>query len=286
MTTLGISTWSIRRLLGPTYPGLDPDAPARPAATPFGPGALDLLDLPEVLRAHGYATLDLCHFHLPRTDDAYLATLRARLDAAGIALLTFLVDEGDISAADPVLRARDVAAAQAWIARAARLGARYVRVAAGAAEVGPDDPAIGHSAASLLTLARHARAQVVDLLTETWRPLALPPDNVRAILAATRGEIGLCADFNNYQHYPGEAKYAALRAVLPGANTVHAGGQFTADGQLDETDFRRCLTLAQEAGFAGPYVLIFSGPGDEWAGLARLAGLVREAIAERVSRES
>lgn len=280
MTTLGISTWSIRRLLGPTYPGLDPDAPERPADTSFGPGALNLLDLPTALQAHGYATLDLCHFHLPRTDDAYLAALRARLAEAGITLLTFLVDDGDISAADPVTRARDVAATQAWIERAARLGARYVRVAAGASEAKPDDPAIGYSAASLLALARHARAQGVDLLTETWQPLALPPENVRAILAATRGEVGLCADFNNYQHYPADAKYAALRAVLPGASTIHAGGQLTAAGQLDEADFRHCLTLAQEAAFTGPYVLIFSGPGDEWAGLAQLAGLVREVTHE------
>ncbi len=275
METLGISTWSIRHLLGPVYPGLDPAATPRRADANFGPGDLDLLDLPAELRARGYATLDLCHFHLPRTDDAYLATLRGCLDAAGIVLLTFLVDDGDLSAADPARRARDVALTEKWLPIAARLGARYVRVAAGLTEAAPTDPAIGWSAASLLTLAEAARRHGPTLLTETWRPLAMPPENVRALREATGGTIGLCADFNNYQSY-GAAKYDALRAVLPGAITVHAGAQFDATGNMDEADFRRCLALAREADFTGPAVLIFSGPGDEWAGLQHLATLVRE----------
>jgi len=277
METIGISTWSIRHLLGPVYPGLDPAATPRRADASFGSGALDLLDLPAELRARGYETLDLCHFHLPRTDDAYLALLRGRLDAAGIVLLTFLVDDGDLSAADPTRRAHDVALTEAWLPIAARLGARYVRVAAGLSEAAPTDPAIGWSAASLLTLTETARQHGTTLLTETWRPLAMPPENVRALREATGGAIGLCADFNNYQPY-GAAKYDALRAVLPGAITVHAGAQFDEDGDMDEADFRRCLALAQEADFTGPAVLIFSGPGDEWAGLGRLASLVREGV--------
>jgi len=277
METIGISTWSIRHLLGPVYPGLDPAATPRRADASFGSGALDLLDLPAELRARGYETLDLCHFHLPRTDDAYLALLRGRLDAVGIVLLTFLVDDGDLSAADPTRRAHDVALTEAWLPIAARLGARYVRVAAGLSEAAPTDPAIGWSAASLLTLTETARQHGTTLLTETWRPLAMPPENVRALREATGGAIGLCADFNNYQPY-GAAKYDALRAVLPGAITVHAGAQFDEDGDMDEADFRRCLALAQEADFTGPAVLIFSGPGDEWAGLGRLASLVREGV--------
>ena len=278
MESIGISTWSIRHLLGPVYPGLDPAAAPRRADANFGPGDLDLLDLPAELRARGYDTLDLCHFHLPRTDEPYLALLRQRLDAARIVLLTFLIDDGDLSAADPARRARDLALTEAWLPLVARLGARYVRVAAGLTEAAPTDPAIERSAASLLTLSEAARAHGTTLLTETWRALALPPENVRALRAATGGAVGLCADFNNYQPY-GAAKYDALRAVLPGAITVHAGAQFDAGGELDEADFRRCLALAEEAAFTGPAVLIFSGPGDEWAGLARLAGLVREEAA-------
>jgi len=259
------------------YQGLAPDPQPRPRDDRFGQSDLNLLDLPDTMREQGFANLDLCHFHLPQTDDVYLDRLRERLDRAGVRLLTFLVDDGDIAAADAGVRAEAVAATTAWIDVAARLGAQYVRVAAGLATVTADDPAIGYSAVSLVTLDTRARALGPRVITETWRPLALPPENLHAILAATAGTVGHCADFNNYESYGDPRKYDALRAVLPGAATVHAGAQFDAAGTLDEIDFRHCMALAHEANFSGPYVLIFSGPGDEWAGLAQLAGLVRAA---------
>jgi hypothetical protein len=40
-------------------------------------------------------------------------------------------------------------------------------------------------------------------------------------------------------------------------------------------DFCRCLDLARAAEFAGHYVLIFDGPGDERASLAQMAEVVR-----------
>lgn len=277
MPTIGISSWSVRRLLGPMYQGLKPDPQPRPRDDRFGQGDLTLLDLPDAMREQGFADLDLCHFHLPQTDNAYLDRLRGRLDRAGVRLLTFLVDDGDIAATAEGVRAEAVAATKAWIDVAAHLGARYVRVAAGLATATPADPAITHSAASLVALDTHARTLGLRVITETWRPLALPPENLRAILAATGNTIGHCADFNNYESYGAPQKYDALRAVLPGATTVHAGAQFDAAGTLDEADFQRCMTLSHEANFSGLYVLIFSGPGDEWAGLARLAELVRAA---------
>ncbi len=279
MPTIGISSWSVRRLLGPMYQGLAPDPQSRPRDDRFGQGDLNLLALPDTMREQGFANLDLCHFHLPQTDNTYLDLLRERLDRAGVRLLTFLVDDGDIAAADAEVRAEAVAATIAWIDVAARLGAQYVRVAAGLATATVDDPAIGYSAASLVTLDTRARARGLRVITETWRSLALPPENLHAILAATAGTVGHCADFNNYASYGDLRKYDALRAVLPGAATVHAGAQFDAVGVLNEADFRRCMDLAHTANFSGPYVLIFSGPGDEWAGLAQLAGLVRAAAA-------
>ncbi len=274
MPTLGISTWSVRHLLGPCYYGLDLAPDKRRRDDTFGAGALALLDLPAALRDHGYTDLDICHFHLPRADDAYLAELRARFATAGTRPLTLLVDEGDIGAADAAARERDMMLIRAWIDVAARLGARYVRVIAGETDAGPGDDAIQRSADALSALAAYARDRSVGVITENWRALAATPENVRAVLAATGDAVGLCADFGNYT---GAGKYDALRMILPCAVTVHAKAEFAADGAMGEADFRRCLALAQEAGFDGPYILIFSGPGDEWAGIAREAAVVNDA---------
>lgn len=277
MPTMAVSSWSVRHSLGPMYPGLAPTPGERTADNRFGAGALTLLDLPDAARASGIDQLDICHFHFPRTDDAYLQALHDHMAAAGVRLLTLLVDEGDVSAADPAAREGDLAHIRQWIDIAARLGARYVRVPAGEREVGPDDDAVRHSAEGLSALARYARERSVGLLTENWRPLAMSHDSLLAILDAADGMVGLVADFGNYK---GPEKYGVLRAILPRATTIHAHAMaaWVRPGATDGGDLRRCLDLARAAGFAGPYVLIYDGDGqaDEWPGIARMATIVRE----------
>lgn len=277
MPTLALSSWSVRHTLGPIYPGLAVTSGERQPDDKFGAGSLALLDFPDAAKAAGIDRLDICHFHFPRTDADYLRAFRDRMAAAEIQLLTLLVDEGDVSAADPTARERDLARIRAWIDIAALLGARYVRVAAGEQEARPGDGAVRRSAEGLSALARHARARSMSLLTENWRALAMSPDTLLAILDAASGEVGLVADFGNYK---GAGKYGALRAILPRATTIHAHAMaaWMRPGATDAGDLRRCLDLARAAGFAGSYVLIFDGdgPADEWPGIARMAALVRE----------
>jgi sugar phosphate isomerase/epimerase len=272
--TLAVSTWSLHRALGPVYAGLDM-ASERPANFPYGDGGLTLLDVPRAVAALGVNDLEICHFHLPRTDAAYLAALRDAAAAAGVRLLTLLVDAGDISTADPAARERDLAALRDWIDVAATLGARQVRIVAG--EAAPDDTAaVQRSIAGLATLAAHGRARGVGVITENWRPLATRAATLLAILDGLDGQVGLCVDFGNL---PEPTKQADLAALLPRATTIHAKARATASGQPDDADFRRCLDLARASGYDGPYVLIFDGDGDERAGLTRLGDLLRRHLA-------
>ena len=272
-----ISSWSVRHTLGPMYPGLALTPGERQPDQRFGAGSLALLDLPDAVRAAGMEVFDLCHFHFPCTDATYLREFRDRLTAANVGVLTLLVDEGDVSAPDPAVRERDLANIGEWIDIAAQLGARYVRVAAGEQDASAGKAAVQRSAAGLAALARHAQARGVALLTENWRSLAMSPDNVLAILEATGGAVGLCADFGNYR---GPDKYDALAAILPCAQTIHAHAkaEWMQPGVTDAGDLVRCLGLARAANFAGTYVLIFDGNGvdSEWDGLTWMAATVRE----------
>lgn len=271
MPALSVSTWSLHRALGATYPSLDLDDGPRAPNYPYGAGTLDLLDAPAAVAALGIARLEFVHFHFPRTDAAYLAALRARLDAAGVAPATVLIDAGDLTAADAATRGRDLARILGWIDLAAALGARRARVVAGEAAAG-DAGAIERSIAGLAAAAEHGAARGVRVITENWRQTALDPDALLAILGALDGRVGLCADFGNYK---GPGKYDDLRRILPRAETIHAKADFPAAGRMDAADFARCLDLARESGFDGDYVLIFDGPGDERASLAQIAEAVR-----------
>ena len=276
LAPLALSSWSVHRALGPVFPGLDPTAADRPPENRYGPGTLSLLDLPAAVRDAGISLLEICHFHFPRTDAAYLATFRANLDAAGVQLLTLLIDDGDISAADAEARERDLAHIRGWVDIAAALGARQVRVVAGEATAGVGDPAIRRSGEGLAALAAYASSQGVGVVTENWHALAMPPENVLAILDQVNGAnetVGLCADFGNYT---GPGKYDALAAILPRATSVHAKAAFPRAGEPDTADFTHCLALTRNAGVTGPHVLIFDGPGDEWTSIAQIGDIVRD----------
>jgi hypothetical protein len=114
-------------------------------------------------------------------------------------------------------------------------------------------------------------------MTEYWHSLMQSAVEVNQVLDALDGRLGLCADFGNWS---GPEKYDQLAAILPRAESCHAKCHFADGGTPDEADYLRCLDLTRAAGFAGPYTLIYDGPGDdEWAGLRREQLLVQPYLA-------
>ena len=107
---IAVSTWSLHRLLGTTYPHDLSTTEIGPMQETYGEGDESLLGLPSVLANHGYHRLEIVSFHLRSRDPVYLGELRDQLKIANVKLQTLLIDAGDIS--DPEHGARD----QAWIA--------------------------------------------------------------------------------------------------------------------------------------------------------------------------
>lgn len=264
---LSVSTWSLHRALGkPEFYGPGND---RIPLQSHGRGRITLLELPAHAASLGITTIEICHFHLPSREPAYLAELRAAIDAAGVQLFSLLVDDGDIT--DPLHGQRDLAWIRSWIPTAAALGAERMRVIAGKAE--PMAESLNRSAVSLETLAREASASGVRLMTENWFRLLSRPDDVHALLKRLDGQVGLCFDFGNWG---GPTKYEDLAAIASLAESCHAKAHFSGPDAIDAEDYRRCLDLTKAAGFSGPYTLIYDGPSDdEPAGLAIEQGLVR-----------
>ncbi|HZP83980.1 MAG TPA: TIM barrel protein [Chthonomonadaceae bacterium] len=269
---LSVSTWSLHRTLGWTYtdaPGNTTDRQAKPT---YGEGSLSLLELPAQVAQRGIYTLEICHFHLPSRETAYLETLRAALDAAGVELFSLLVDDGDIT--HPEQGRRDLDWMSAWVETAGQLGAQRARVIAGKQPYSPET--MRRSREGLRELAARGQACGVRMTTENWYPLLSRPEYVHELLDSLEGTVGLNADFGNWD---GPTKYADLASLFPRAESCHAKCAFTAPRTPDAEDYRCCLELAQQAGFSGPYTLIYDGPdADEWTGLALEADLVRSFL--------
>jgi sugar phosphate isomerase/epimerase len=244
------------------------------ADEPWGPGTWNLLDVPAELKKRGISHLEICHFHLPKLDDAYLSELKGAIESNGITLFSVLIDAGDITNPDPAKREKDVAWIKSWIDIAGRLGAQNARVIAGDAK--PDDAeGLRRSVENLSALVEYARERGVRVMTENFHALTSRPESLNSILENLNGRVGLCADFGNYG---GPTKYDDLAAILPRADSVHAKAHFTAEGAMEREDFNRCLELARTADFNGPYTLIFEGPQSEWDGIAAIQEEIRATL--------
>jgi sugar phosphate isomerase/epimerase len=264
---IAVSTWSLHRLLGTTYPHAIGGAPVGPVEETYGPVGESLLDLPSALEHHGYHRLELVSFHLPSRDATYIGELRAQLDGAGVTLQTLLIDAGDIT--DPVNGARDTAWIAGWIETANQLGAKNARIIAG--KQPPTREALDRSVTALKLLADGNAGSPVRVVTENWHDLLSAPEHVNYVLDRLEGRVGLLADFGNWT---GPTKYDALAQILARAELTHAKASFI-DGDLDQADYAKCLDLAQAAGYAGPFTLIYdSEVPSEWAGL----GIERDFI--------
>jgi hypothetical protein len=259
---LSVSSYSLHRALGVTYRDRPGDDGTRPSAPTHGQGALSLLELPARIAAMGICTLEISHPHLPSRERSYLKELRCALDEAGVYLFSVLVEDGDLTHPDHAARDREWMGQ--WIETAGLLGAERARLIAGKAPYTPET--LQRSRTGLQELAARGQDNGVRVTTENWYDLLCCPEAVRLLLEGLEGEVGFNLDFGNWG---GPTKYADLEAIFPYAESCHAKCSFVSEYEPDADDFRRCLDLAQDIGFAGPFTLIYNASGeDEWKGLA------------------
>ena len=164
---------------------------------------------------------------------------------------------------DPQNGERDLTWINSWLMVAGKLGAKRARVIAGKAD--PSQEALATSIRGFQRLMPEAEQQGLRLMTENWFGLLSRPETVHSLFEQLGNSVGLCFDFGNWS---GPDKYLNLQAIASYAESCHTKADFDPPYELDKEDYVRCLDITRAAGFAGPYTLIYAGPGtDEWTGL-------------------
>ena len=258
---IAVSTWSLHRHLGTTYPHDLDTLAVGPVEETFGEGTESLLDIPSAIANRGIKRLEIVSFHVPSRDPIYLRELRDALDIVDVELQTLLIDAGDIS--NPLTSKRDTAWIASWIETANILGAKHARVIAGKQK--PTRDALDLSVKALTSLADGNAGSSTRLMVENWFDLLAEPAHVHFLLDKLDGRVGFNGDFGNWG---GPTKYADLQSIFGRAELCHAKANFI-DGDLDEADYGNCIAAAETAGYKGPYTLIFDSEiPNEWAGIA------------------
>lgn len=271
MSYLSISTWSLHRHLGPlrlTY--WETETKSHQIKEQEQPQLLTLLELPAEAAARGYQALEVCHFHFPSTDPAYLEQLKQSFFEANVKFDTLLLDYGDITSLDESRRKADLAFIKKWIDIASLCGAKQIRVIAG--EASPtDEAAIQISADSLAELASYGASKAVHVITENFKSLTSTADSSLVLLAKAGKPVGFITDFGNYH---GDGKIEEIGATAPLSVSVHVKPTYDDAGIPDKAELLAYLQKVGETGFDRAYVLIYDGPGDMWEGLGRVKSIV------------
>lgn len=272
-----VSTWSLHRALGGTYP-YEPGGTTTPARQPtYGEGSVELIDLPKQFAEHGIFRIEICSFHLPSRSAAYIADLRKAFETAGVKIQTLLIEDGDLS--NPETAERDADWMAGWIEIAVALGAENMRVIAGKEQ--PNDETLGRAETHLRRLAEQLAGTGIRLVIENWFSLLPGPVEVNRVLDALNGKLGLNGDFGNWH---GSGKYADLAKIMGRAELCHAKAHYSETG-LDAEDYIRCVELSVAVGYKGPFTLIYDSSfhENEWSGILEerncIASVLRKASA-------
>ncbi|MDC9834829.1 sugar phosphate isomerase/epimerase family protein [Rhizobium binxianense] len=275
-----VSTWSLHRLLGAVYAySPDPDKSAAPKE-PYGPGAAALIDVPAALAARGIHRLEICSFHLPSLDAAYLHELSDAMAASNVLFQTLLVENGDPSHAGTA--ERDVRWMAEWIDIAATLGAERMRVIAGKQR--PTEENLTRAAGHLGWLGEQAEGSGVRAVVENWFDLLPSPVEMNWLLDRLDGKVGLNGDLGNWA---APEKYEGLADIMRRAEICHAKADYGVAG-LDADDYRQCLEMCERAGYGGPFTLIYDSPffPDEWDGILLQKAFIEEFLGEAPARRT
>ena len=141
--------------------------------------------------------------------------------------------------------------------------ARKMRVSSAAKTV--DDGAVTRSREALRELTSVAEKHGVGLMTENF--LALMATRRMSLPSSSRwrGRSG-CARTSAISRV--RANMTAWRRLCPMPIPATPSAPSVRQWSRIWADFGRCLELARDAGYTGPYTLIYDGPNDdEWAGI-------------------
>jgi sugar phosphate isomerase/epimerase len=309
MTTLSMSSYSVREHLGPIdFTLTGPDGNDIHINFPFTK-EFDLADFPSRARdAFGVEAVETVAFQFAGIDDPEIDRFADNLRQNGVTLLNVAVDAGDLLDADEAKRAADIAELERWIDRFAALGARFVRVNPGS----PMSPNHGdgtppeYLVEALRHLGEYATLRGTRLLVENHGGPSSNAVWMNSLLERVGEErLGLLLDLGNFDALLGPAMallfgspdgqpvdpahvfdgvdlaslYADIDALAPRAELVHVKAHHVGDdGEVGPIDLDRAIGILADHGYDGPLTVEYEGTGgDPWAKSARVLDVARDA---------
>lgn len=257
---LGLAAYSFREQL---------TGKAKPAMTLF-----DFIDLAAGLPLDA---VELTSYYFAATDDAYLDKLKAHAAAKKLAISGVPVGN-NFCLRDDAKRRTEIDLVKAWVGRAARLGAKTVRIFAGGLEKGDtlaeaqkrvvaaveECCAVAEKAGVMLALENHGGiTDTADHLLELVKPVNSPA-------------LGVNIDTGNFHT---RDPYADVARIAPYGVVCQVKTEVTpAGGKKQDADLGRVVKILKDANFHGYVVLEYEAAEDPTAAVPRHVRELRKLI--------
>lgn len=301
MPVLAVSSFSLHSVLGPIHLEKREDDGNLSAFSFDFPRTHSLEEFATLARDRvGVTAIELCQIQFDAHTPERIAELRAAFDRDGVEVLTLPIDSGDLGRDNAAWRADDEARIVGWFDIAKTLGARFVRVNAGAPGSAMEDGARPGMVESLRRLGDAAASRGMKLLVENHGGTSSDPDFILALLEEVGPDrLGLLLDLGNFEPLVSlshgrfadpdlddygldfEPLYDRIAKLAPVASLVHAKSVDPARDGRPLPDLPRALNIVKAAGYAGNISIEWEGHrGEPWAQTAGIATQVRAVFPE------
>ena len=286
---IGVSTWSLHRFFaaGQTSAGR-PGGPGRSSAG-SGPRGQEvpesaLVKLTDFFQLAfdrwGLRNFEAVNNHFDSTEQEYLGQVKRAAAAVKGRIQNIPTDirGTNLSDDDEQKRLAAVAAVRRWMDVAAAVDAPSIRCNTGRAR---DENNLEPAIRSYTELAGYGQSKKVRVIIENHGGLSSDPDKVvKLIRAVNHPNLGTCPDFGNFPN--DQVRFRGLEMMFPYAQICHAKSHdFDERGEMTAFDFRRCVALAEKAGFRGIYSIEYEGKADPYEGVTRTVALLKQALSGR-----
>lgn len=220
--------------------------------------------------------VELTSYFFAGTSDAYLDKLKAHAAARKLAVSGVPV-RSTFTHRDPGKLKAEQEQVNQWATRAARLGAKTVRIFAGAMERG-DDPAacLKRTVAAIEGCCEHAVKVGVVLALENHHGTTGTAEQLLAIVRAVNSPaFGVNLDTGNFRT---PDPYADLAKTAPYAVVAQVKTEVFPNGKKQEADLPRLVGILKSANFHGYAALEYEAADDPFQAVPKYARELRKLI--------
>lgn len=233
----------------------------------------DFIDLAAEVGADG---AELTSYYFAETTDDYLDRLKAHCAERKLAVSGVPI-RSDFATRDEARRRADIEATKAWVGRAARLGARTVRIFAGDLPKGDTLEAARQRVVAAIEECCPAAEQAgVVLALENHHGITATPDQLLALVRPIDSPaLGVNVDTANFRT---PDPYADIARIAPYGVVVQVKTEVFPNGQREPADLPRIVRILKDANYHGYVVLEHEANEDPKAAVPKYMRRLREII--------